>query len=146
MLTRYQYAGGCHCGAISIELSTGKPAQELTTRLCQCAFCRKHGARAFSQSSAHAVIVINEPRHLQCYRFGLATADVALCRQCGVYVAMVLRDEGDAWTTINIETLEERTMFTLASDPVDFSNEGADERIRRRKAQWMPTTLVGWPG
>jgi len=141
----YQYAGGCHCGAISVELNTEKPAEELTARLCQCAFCRKHGARAFSDPSAHAVLVIHEPEHLQRYRFGLETADVALCRRCGVYVAMVLRAGREAWTTINIEALDHRATFALASVPVDYDAEQAEERVRRRKAQWTPTTLVGWP-
>lgn len=146
MLMRHQYGGGCHCLAIEVELSTVKPARELTTKLCLCTFCRKHGARAFSDPSARAVLFVREPNHLQRYRFGLNAADVALCRRCGVYVAMVLQAEGIAWATINVQALQQQAMFTTAPVSVDFDAEEIYERIQRRKAEWTPTELVGWPG
>ena len=87
----------------------------------------------------------DEPAGLQRYRFGLEASQVVLCRRCGVYVAMLMIEEGKAWTTINIDTLDERTRFTRPAEPRDFSGEALEGRRERRKARWTPTELVGWP-
>jgi len=83
------------------------------------------------------------PQQIQCYSFGLKTSEQIICRQCGVYVAMTLTDEGQVWSVINVDTLDDRAVFTRAPEPRDYSAEDREGRIARRKARWCPTRLVG---
>ena len=112
---------------------------------CQCGFCRKHNARAFSDPRARVTITAREPEQMQRYAFGLRTAEAIVCRRCGVYVAMVLTEGEHAWSTINVDVLDERASFTRPAEPRDFSAEDVSSRTARRKARWSPTTLVNWP-
>jgi hypothetical protein len=57
---------------------------------------------------------------------------------------MTLTDGGRVWSVVNIDTLDDRALFTRTPEMRDYSNEDREERIARRKARWCPTTLVGW--
>ena len=86
-----------------------------------------------------------DPQNLQRYSFGLKTSEQIICRQCGVYVAMTLADASQVWSVLNIDTLDDRALFTHVPEPRVYDDEDREERIARRKARWGPTTLVGWP-
>ena len=137
--------GGCHCGAIALELSLPRPPEEEVIGACQCSFCRKHNARTVSDPKAQARLILRQPSQLQRYRFGLGASEVVLCHRCGVYIAMLMTEDGKAWTTINIDALDGCARFTRSAEPRDFSGEALEERRERRKARWTPTELVGWP-
>jgi hypothetical protein len=139
------FRGQCHCGAIRVELATDRPPADQMLGACQCSFCRKHNARAFSDSKAHVTLTAADPQHVQRYSFGLKTSDQVICRQCGVYVAMTLADEGRVWSVLNIDTLDDRALFTRTPEARDYDAEDREARIARRKARWCSTTLVGWP-
>ena len=139
------FKGQCHCGAIRVELTTERQPGDQVLGACQCSFCRKHNARAFSDPKAHVTLTVGDPQHLQRYSFGLRTSDQIICRRCGVYVAMTLTDGDRVWSVVNIDTLDDRALFTRAPEPRDYSAEDRERRITRRKARWCPTTLVGWP-
>lgn len=141
----HAHKGRCHCGAIEIELRSERPADQQLLGACQCSFCRKHNARAFSDPKASVTLTAKEPSQLQRYAFGLRTAEQVICRRCGVYMGMVLIDGDRAWSTINIDTLEDRLSFTGPLEARDFSAEDKPSRLARRKARWTPTMLVGWP-
>jgi hypothetical protein len=141
----YRLSGACHCGTIGLELALPRPPEEEVVGACQCSFCRKHNARTVSDPRASARLVVHDPAELQRYRFGLSASEVVLCRRCGVYVAMLMREGDKAWTTINIDALDERARFTGLAEPRDFSGEALEGRRERRKARWTPTELVGWP-
>lgn len=139
------HKGSCHCGAIGVELSLPGPPKDQVIGACQCAFCRKHNARAYSNPKANLTLTAHEAIHLQRYAFGLKTAESVICRRCGVYVAMVLIDAGKAWSTVNIDVLDDRSLFSDQVVSRDFSAEDTEARITRRRAQWVPTQLIGWP-
>jgi hypothetical protein len=139
------YKGQCHCGAVRVELVSDRSPNEQVLGACQCSFCRKHNARAFSDPNTRVTITASEPAKLQRYTFGLKTSEQILCRRCGVYVAMTLVESDRAWSVVNVDTLDDRALFTRAPEPRDFSSESREERIARRKARWCPTTLVDWP-
>jgi hypothetical protein len=86
-----------------------------------------------------------DPQQVQRYSFGLKTSDQIICRRCGVYVAMTLTDGGQVWSVINVDTLDDRALFTRAPEPRDYSAEDREGRIARRKTRWCPTAVVGWP-
>ncbi len=137
--------GGCHCGAIGLELALPRPPEEEVVGACQCSFCRKHNARTVSDPRASARLVLHELAELQRYSFGLSASEVVLCRRCGVYLAMLMVENGMAWTTINVDALDERARFTRPAEARDFSGEALEGRLERRKVRWTPTELVGWP-
>ena len=140
-----RFKGQCHCGAIRVELATDRQPADQVLGACQCSFCRKHNARAFSDPKAHLTLTAADPQHLQRYRFGLKTSDQIICRQCGVYVAMTLTDGGKVWSVLNVDTLDDRALFTRTAEARNYDAEDAEGRIARRKARWCPTTLVDWP-
>ena len=140
------FTGQCHCGAIRVELQSDRPPESQVLGACQCSFCRKHNARAFSDPRAHVTLTAVDPKQLQRYAFGLRTADQIICRRCGVYVAMTLLDAERVWSVINVDTLDDRALFTCAPEPRDYDAEDREGRIARRKARWCPTSLVDWPG
>jgi hypothetical protein len=142
---RMLFKGQCHCGAIRIELTTDRPPSDQVLGECQCSFCRKHNARAFSDPKARVTLTSADPQQLQRYSFGLKTSDQIICRRCGVYVAMTLTDGGQVWSVINVDTLDDRALFTGPPEARDFSAENREGRVARRKARWCPTALVDWP-
>jgi hypothetical protein len=139
------YQGQCHCGAIRVQLIIDKPPSDQILGACQCSFCRKHNARAFSDPRAQVILTATDREQLQLYTFGLKTSKQVICRQCGVYVAMILADGDQVWSVINIDTLDDRALFTREPQPRDYSAEDQQGRIARRKARWTPTTLIDWP-
>jgi hypothetical protein len=139
------FKGQCHCGAILVEVTTGRQPSDQVLGACQCTFCRKHNARTFSDPEAHVKLTAVNPQQIQLYSFGLKTSYQIICRQCGVYVAMIMTDGGQVWSIINVDTLDERTLFTRVPEPRDYSAEDREERIARRRARWCPTTLASWP-
>ena len=50
------FKGQCHCGAISVEVVSDRPPAEQALGACQCSFCRKHNARAFSDPKAEVTL------------------------------------------------------------------------------------------
>jgi hypothetical protein len=128
--------GGCHCGALGVELETSAP-EALPLRECQCSFCRRHGALNTVDPNGR-VRLVADPRALVRYRFALGTADFFVCARCGVYVACVI---DDAFATVNVRALDEAARFTQAVRPTDWSAENADERRARRRATWTPAIV-----
>ena len=139
------YRGQCHCGAICVQLISDKRPSDQVLGACQCSFCRKHNARAFSDPGAQVILTATDREQLQLYTFGLKTSKQVICRQCGVYVAMILVDGDQVWSVINIDTLDDRALFTREPQARDYSAEDREGRIARRKARWAPTILIGWP-
>ena len=139
-----KHSGGCHCGAIRVELETHRAPTDQILGACQCSFCRKHNARAFSDPTAQVSITAAEPDRLNLYEFGLRTAKQVVCARCGVYVAMILFDGDNVLSVLNIDTLDDRALFTGPVEPRVYDGESVGERIERRKKRWTPTTLVGF--
>jgi hypothetical protein len=132
--------GGCHCGALRVELETDAP-EALPLRECQCTFCRRHGALNTVDPNGR-VRIVAERGALSRYRFALGTADFFVCARCGVYVGCVI---DDAFATLNIRALDEAARFTQAPRPMDWSAENADERRERRRRTWTPAFVEERP-
>ena len=55
---------------------------------------------------------------------------------------MTLSDGGQVWSVVNVDTLDDRALFTPTPEARDYSAEHREGRIARRKVRWCPTTLV----
>jgi len=130
--------GGCHCGAIEVEVELSREPGELEVRACSCSFCRRHGASTISDPRGRVRLRAREPAELGRYRFGPGTADFLVCRRCGVYVAAVMPVDAHLVAIVNINVLAGRERFAREAAPVDYSAESADQRIARRRANWTP--------
>jgi hypothetical protein len=129
--------GGCHCGAITVELTTQLAPEEWKLRECGCIFCRRHGARNTTDPDGQLRIVADREQ-LQRYRFGQGTADFFICRRCGVYVVCVI---DDAFASLNTLALDEAARLTQPAQPVDYDGETPETRSARRRQRWTPATV-----
>lgn len=132
--------GECHCGAIQATLVTSKPADTLQVRACQCGFCTRHGAMTVSDPAGRATFVMREGQ-LQAYQFATRTGTSLICKTCGTYVGVMLKDGDDVWSVMNVRGLAIRELADRTAEPVTYDNETAEQRIARRKAKWTPTTI-----
>jgi hypothetical protein len=135
------YVGGCHCGAIGVELSLPRPIGETPLRRCGCSFCRKHAARTVADPAGRVVIAARNPLAIRRYRFGLGTADYLVCACCGVYVAAVLEAGGGALATLNVNVLEVGPSLPAEPPLVSYDGESLAERVERRRRRWTPARL-----
>ena len=58
---------------------------------------------------------------------------------------MTLTDGDRVWSVINVDVLDDRTLFTRMPEARDYSAEDREGRMARRTSRWCPTTLIGWP-
>ena len=135
---RRTFEGGCHCGAIEYTYSTTLPPPRWPIRLCQCAFCRGHGARLTSDSVGELQFRFERPEFLRRYRFALRTADFLICKECGTYVAAVLLSGRGAQAVINLNTLRAPPAGLPPGKPVSHEGESGEVRRARRILTWTP--------
>jgi len=135
---RRSFEGGCHCGAIEYTYTTSLPPARWPVRLCQCAFCRGHGARATSDPSGELQFRFERPEFLRRYRFALRTADFLICKECGTYVAAVLLSGRGAQGVINLNTLREPPKGLRPGTAVSHDGESGEGRRARRVLTWTP--------
>ena len=132
------HTGGCHCGNVVVVFETRHKRKALRPRACQCGFCRAHGARTVADPEGALRITVADDARCSLYRFGLKTADYLVCRDCGVYVAAVMRDGDAAWATLNINALADAAKFPRKTLPVDYDAEDAAGRVARRRTAGPP--------
>ena len=130
--------GNCHCQTLSFELRTQRLLTEVQARACDCSFCRKHGAKNWSDPEGEVIIQIRTERQVQRYRFGLRTADFLICPICGVYLGAVLSDIDGMWSTVNLRL----TDLDVREQPASYGSENTSLRVARRKRAWTPTKIV----
>jgi hypothetical protein len=134
--------GGCHCGAITIQLASARAPDQLPVRTCGCTFCRKHRPRYTSDPAGHVTVRVVDEAQLGRYRFGLRLADFLICRTCGVFVAAYEPGQPGR-AVINLETLARAADFTAEPSQLTvYDSEDAATRTARRARTWTPATLV----
>jgi hypothetical protein len=133
--------GGCHCGGIKIVFETALDPSALPLRACQCSFCRRHGGITTSDPAGRLVIQVEKSEQLQRYRFALGITDFVICRTCGVYVAAVMKSDGDMLGVLNVNVLDEREPFARPPSPMEYGAETVEDREARRATAWMPVDV-----
>lgn len=135
-----EHDGGCHCGNIRLTFSSGIEPGQMEVRACQCSFCLRHGSLAVADPGGALTIAVKDDALLQRYMFGLRTAEYLICRECGVYVAAMTRDD-DPRAIVIINALDDRRRFDQRPIAANFDLESMEERLARRRARWMPVTM-----
>jgi hypothetical protein len=129
-------SGACHCRNIFIELAFANPPGSYRPRACDCDFCRKHGAAYVSDPTGGVLIGIKEPRELARYRQGSRSADFLLCRNCGVLVAILHKNDERLYATVNARAIDAATGFG-EEQSVSPRNMSAAEKAERWRDLWF---------
>ncbi|TAL01640.1 MAG: aldehyde-activating protein [Rhodospirillaceae bacterium] len=137
----HKHAGGCHCGNIRVVIELPNAPSETALRACGCSFCRTHGVRVVSDSSGAFKMWAQDWSSVTRYRFGTGTADFMLCTRCGTYVAAVAQTSSGLKAVANVNSLNDRALFTAEPAIMNFDGETVEQRLARHAATWMPAIL-----
>ena len=132
--------GGCHCGCLSLELSTLLTPAAIAPRACDCSFCRKHGASWISDPAGRLKLELRGEPPLE-YRQGSGAAQFLLCRRCGVLVATTYAHAARIYAAVNAACLDGNPGFgaTLTVSPQKLD---AEQKTARWRELWVPDVRI----
>jgi hypothetical protein len=122
---------------VRVEIALTQPSGSYQPRACDCDFCTKHGAAYVSDPAGTLELRLIEPTQLARYRQGSGTAQMLLCRQCGVLVGAVYEHQGHAYGVVNAQVLEGAAGFGPRQTVSPRSLAVADKE-RRWRELWFP--------
>jgi hypothetical protein len=133
--------GGCHCGALTLDLVTSLVPAGTAPRACDCSFCRAHGAAWISDPAGQLVVRVHRPDRLRRYRQGSEAAQFLLCGDCGVLVAVVFEDGDQRHAAVNAGCLDARDAFApaVAASPQALAPA---EKVARWRQVWIRDVRV----
>ena len=134
------HCGGCHCGALRWQFATTKLLGDFVPRACDCDYCTRHRAAWVSDPDGRLQIGADATR-LQRYRQGSGKAEFLLCRDCGVLVAVVARnDAGRLIGAVNRNSFDQRDAF-VAETVVSPQRLAGGTKLERWSQLWTPAEL-----
>lgn len=132
----HKISGECHCGNISLDMTLSMPPSSFQVRVCDCQFCRKHGAGFISDVHGALHIKIKDTSQSGKYQQGDSVADFLFCKKCGVFVAVTFESGGKLYSAVNDKTINEKVTFGEAI-PVSPKRLSASEKTDRWKKNWF---------
>jgi hypothetical protein len=132
----HKVSGGCYCGNIGFEMGLTQAPDAYNPRACDCDFCRKHGAAYVSDARGSLLIRIKDEGASGKYRQGSGQAEFLLCRNCGVLVSVLFRNEGRLYGTVNAQAVDALTSFGTQK-PVSPKMLSGDEKAVRWQDVWF---------
>jgi hypothetical protein len=137
--------GGCYCGNIRVIVSFSQYLSTYEPRACDCAFCLKHAAAYVSDPNGSLQLQIRNELEVNRFRQGSDTAEMLLCRTCGVLVGALYGESDRLFGTLNVKALESRESFG-SEQPVSPKSLSADQKVRRWRELWFPDVLLNIEG
>jgi len=132
-------SGRCHCGNIAFTLRW-EPEPEpvhIPARACTCSFCVKHGGVWTSCATGSLRVRVHEPALANRYEFGTKTAVFHVCARCGVVPVVTSEIDGRTHAVVSVHAFENVDPALLQHGDVSFDGEGVDDRLARRKRNWI---------
>ena len=129
--------GRCHCGNISFTLTWEPDPGVLPARACGCSFCRKHGGVWTSNPGSSLEVVVEDAARVSRYAFGTRTAEFHVCARCGVVPVVTSRIDGRLYAVVSVNAFEGVDPSLIRRGSHDFDGEGKDDRLARRKRNWI---------
>jgi hypothetical protein len=129
--------GKCHCGNIGFTLRWEPDPTEIAARACTCSFCVKHGGVWTSNPHAVLRVAIEDAARVSKYGFGTRTAEFHICARCGVVPVVTSRIDGRLYAVVSVNAFEGIDPSRLRRSPASFDGEGTDDRLARRKRNWI---------
>lgn len=134
--------GKCHCGNVAYELDWPDSGKPIAVRACGCTFCTKHGGVYTSHPGARLRARVLDGGKVSRYAFGTETAEFFVCAVCGAVPFVTSAIDGGRYAVVNVNTFENVDPSELDSSPTDFDGESVDDRLGRRKRNWIPDVEV----
>jgi hypothetical protein len=128
--------GGCHCGNLSIGIELSRDPGTYHPRVCDCDFCRQHGAAYVSDPEGSLRIQIKDKQALSTYSQGSGLAEFLLCKRCGVLVTVVYRDAGSLFAVANVNAIRTPEVFGLGQQ-VSPRTLLPDAKAKRWREIWF---------
>ncbi|MFN8672577.1 MAG: aldehyde-activating protein [Candidatus Sericytochromatia bacterium] len=137
---KFTHYGSCYCKNITFTFATNLEQSEINPRVCDCSFCQKHGAKYISDPLGELVIEAKE-QSIHEYQQGSNNASFILCKNCGVFVAVIFKDNSGIYGNINLSCLEQKLNF---GDNLNVSPKilSAEEKISRWIKLWIPNVII----
>jgi len=128
-------SGGCYCGNIRVIASFSQGLPAFNPRACDCDFCRKHVAAYVSDPLGSLHIQVRNELEANRFRQGSNTAEMLLCRTCGVMVGALYRESDRLFGTLNVKALNSSFGPEQGVSPKLLS---PDQKVRRWRDIWFP--------
>lgn len=132
----HHHAGGCDCGAIEFEYICSLPHSELSSRACQCSFCRPRATTYLSEPDALLRVRLPDSRYLYAHCFGTRTADFMHCAVCNALVFVKSEIDGHQYALVVARALKEPP-DNGAAVAADYDAESLEQRLQRRAQRWI---------
>jgi len=130
-------SGSCHCGNISFSLDWQPEPTEIPARACTCSFCVKHGGVWTSCPAGSLAVRVRDSTLVSAYAFGTKTAQFHVCSSCGVVPVVTSTIEGTIYAVVSVNAFDNVPPELLRRASVSFDGEGTDDRLARRKRNWI---------
>ncbi|HMA87630.1 MAG TPA: hypothetical protein VKP89_02675 [Burkholderiales bacterium] len=130
--------GRCHCGNIKFSLRWEPEPAQIPARACTCSFCAKHGGVWTSCPTGSLRVTVANPLLVSKYAFGTKTADFHVCSRCGVVPVVTSKIGGRVYAVVSVNAFEGFDAALLSRAQASFDGEGLDDRLSRRKRNWIP--------
>jgi hypothetical protein len=137
-----QIKGACHCGNIRFVLRWPEPAAEISVRKCGCTFCCKHAGAWTSHRRSKLEVEVGDLASVSKYHFGTKTADFYICSNCGVVPFVTSEIDAHDYAVVNVNAFDDVANISLVSTSTDFEGENLDNRLERRKRNWIPHVRI----
>ncbi len=106
--------GGCHCGAVTIEVEA---PDSVTVDDCNCSICAMSGYLHLIVAKSRFRVLQGED-NLTSYRFNTGVADHLFCKTCGVKSFYVPRSHPDG-ISVNFRCLDREAFDDVSIRPFD---------------------------
>ena len=137
----FKISGGCHCGNIQIDLELARAPDTYNPRACDCDFCRKHNAAYVSDPQGSLAIRIRDEHLSGKYRQGSGQAEFLFCRNCGVLVSVIYRNDRRLYAAVNAKAVSGGKAFS-AEQSVSPKILSASDKVKRWQDVWFPSVNI----
>jgi hypothetical protein len=139
----HKLEGSCHCGDVDVSIELPRAPNEYSPRVCDCDFCRKHGASYVSDRAGTLSLHVRSPSTLNRYRQGSGTAEMLVCSNCGVLVGGLYTTDVGAFAAINVRVIDGPTQFGSPQSASPKSLE-VNEKMERWKSLWFRNVRIAF--
>ena len=136
-----EVSGGCYCGNIRLNAALSRDLASYNPRACDCDFCLKHAAAYVSDPLGSLHIEIRNELEVNRFRQGSTTAEMLVCRTCGVLVGALYRESNRLFGTLNAKALDSRPLFGPEKS-VSPKLLSGDQKVQRWRELWFLAVVV----
>jgi hypothetical protein len=98
----------------------------------------KHGGVWTSCPTGKLKVTVGDPSRVNKYAFGTKTANFHVCSACGVVPVVTSEIDSRVYAVVSVNAFEDIDSSLLHHALANFDGEGQDDRLARRKRNWIP--------